>query len=161
MPFFFFFSSLLSLRMCKWYVYCWMLSFKPQSPDIFCMFLYRVKLVLIYQPNDMFRPELFSVLAQKLQSTDVLSSHRIFLTLFRTLKELSTKRLISDQKNFAEVYSTVLFPLFFYNTGCLPFSRIIVLWNQQCVEVWSGIGVKTLLGWLRRLGFLNVSSVWH
>ncbi|KAL6268877.1 hypothetical protein ACE6H2_025788 [Prunus campanulata] len=36
-------------------------------------------------------PELFSVLAQKLQSTDVLSSHRIFLTLFRTLKELSTK----------------------------------------------------------------------
>ncbi|XP_021813628.1 importin-11 [Prunus avium] len=50
-------------------------------------------------------PELFSVLAQKLQSTDVLSSHRIFLTLFRTLKELSTKRLISDQKNFAEISS--------------------------------------------------------
>ncbi|KAM5552603.1 hypothetical protein ABKV19_025032 [Rosa sericea] len=48
-------------------------------------------------------PELFSVLAQKLQSADILSSHRIFLTLFRTLKELSTKRLISDQKNFAEI----------------------------------------------------------
>ncbi|KAK9930777.1 hypothetical protein M0R45_018088 [Rubus argutus] len=50
-------------------------------------------------------PELFSVLAQKLQSADVLSSHRIFLTLFQTLKELSTKRLISDQKNFAEISS--------------------------------------------------------
>ncbi|KAM1351605.1 hypothetical protein COP2_032275 [Malus domestica] len=48
-------------------------------------------------------PQLLSVLAQKLQSTDVLSSHRIFLTLFRTLKELSSKRLISDQKNFAEI----------------------------------------------------------
>ncbi|XP_004296605.1 PREDICTED: importin-11 [Fragaria vesca subsp. vesca] len=48
-------------------------------------------------------PELFSDLAQKLQSADILSSHRIFLTLFRTLKELSTKRLISDQKNFAEI----------------------------------------------------------
>ncbi|XP_050372009.1 uncharacterized protein LOC126789957 isoform X2 [Argentina anserina] len=48
-------------------------------------------------------PELFSVLAQKLQSAEILSSQRIFLTLFRTLKELSTKRLISDQKNFAEI----------------------------------------------------------
>lgn len=50
-------------------------------------------------------PELFSVLAQQLQSSDVLTSHRIFMILFRTLKELSTKRLASDQKNFAEITS--------------------------------------------------------
>ncbi|RVW31959.1 Importin-11 [Vitis vinifera] len=48
-------------------------------------------------------PELFSVLAQQLQSADILTSHRIFMILFRTLKELSTKRLTSDQRNFAEV----------------------------------------------------------
>ncbi|KVI11424.1 hypothetical protein Ccrd_010162 [Cynara cardunculus var. scolymus] len=50
-------------------------------------------------------PELFSVLAQQLQSADVISSHRIFMILFRTLKELSTKRLTSDQRNFAEISS--------------------------------------------------------
>ncbi|RVW83991.1 hypothetical protein CK203_047349 [Vitis vinifera] len=53
--------------------------------------------------NDSSRPELFSVLAQQLQSADILTSHRIFMILFRTLKELSTKRLTSDQRNFAEV----------------------------------------------------------
>ncbi|KAK3006384.1 hypothetical protein RJ639_016598 [Escallonia herrerae] len=50
-------------------------------------------------------PELFTILAQQLQSADTLTSHRIFLILFRTLKELSTKRLTSDQKNFAEISS--------------------------------------------------------
>ncbi|XP_038702472.1 importin-11-like isoform X3 [Tripterygium wilfordii] len=50
-------------------------------------------------------PELFSVLAQQLQSTDVLTSHRIFLIIFRTLKELSIKRLPADQRNFAEISS--------------------------------------------------------
>ncbi|XP_071697003.1 uncharacterized protein [Rutidosis leptorrhynchoides] len=49
--------------------------------------------------------ELFSVLAQRIQSADVLTSHRIFMILFRTLKELSTKRLASDQRNFAEISS--------------------------------------------------------
>lgn len=49
------------------------------------------------------RPDLFSVLAQQLQSADVLASYRIFMILFRTLKELSTKRLTADQRNFAEV----------------------------------------------------------
>ncbi|XAR68794.1 hypothetical protein NMG60_11000162 [Bertholletia excelsa] len=48
-------------------------------------------------------PELFSSLAQQLQSADILTSHRIFMILFRTLKELSTKRLTSDQKNYAEI----------------------------------------------------------
>uniref|UniRef100_A0A7N0T6K4 Importin N-terminal domain-containing protein n=1 Tax=Kalanchoe fedtschenkoi TaxID=63787 RepID=A0A7N0T6K4_KALFE len=48
-------------------------------------------------------PDLFSVLAQQLQSADVLASHRISMILFRTLKELSTKRLTTDQKNFAEI----------------------------------------------------------
>lgn len=50
-------------------------------------------------------PELFSVLAQQLQSSDILTSHRIFMILFRTLKELSTKRLTADQRNFAEISS--------------------------------------------------------
>ncbi|XP_058113219.1 uncharacterized protein LOC131256229 isoform X2 [Magnolia sinica] len=50
-------------------------------------------------------PELFSVLAQQLQLADTLTSHRVFLILFRTLKELSTKRLSSDQKNFSEICS--------------------------------------------------------
>ncbi|KAK4268564.1 hypothetical protein QN277_025205 [Acacia crassicarpa] len=50
-------------------------------------------------------PDIFSVLAHRLQSADVLASHRIFMILFRTLKELSTKRLTSDQKNFAEISS--------------------------------------------------------
>ncbi|KAK7294729.1 hypothetical protein RJT34_17624 [Clitoria ternatea] len=50
-------------------------------------------------------PDIFLVLSQQLQSADVLTSHRIFLILFRTLKELSTKRLTSDQRNFAEISS--------------------------------------------------------
>ncbi|KAM7467952.1 hypothetical protein LguiB_015514 [Lonicera macranthoides] len=50
-------------------------------------------------------PELFSVLAQQLQPADVLTSHRIFMILFRTLKELSTKRLASDQRTYAEISS--------------------------------------------------------
>ena len=52
-----------------------------------------------------FRSDLLSVLAQQLQSADVLASHRVFMVLFRTLKELSTKRLAVDQKNYAEVIS--------------------------------------------------------
>ncbi|GAB2273807.1 hypothetical protein Dimus_008582 [Dionaea muscipula] len=50
-------------------------------------------------------PDLFTVLAQQLQGADVLSSHRIFMILFRTLKELSSKRLAADQRNFAEISS--------------------------------------------------------
>ncbi|GJN10596.1 hypothetical protein PR202_ga28703 [Eleusine coracana subsp. coracana] len=50
-------------------------------------------------------PDIFSVLAQQLQSADVLASHRVFMVLFRTLKELSTKRLAVDQKNYAEITS--------------------------------------------------------
>ncbi|XP_075486233.1 uncharacterized protein LOC142525826 isoform X1 [Primulina tabacum] len=49
--------------------------------------------------------DLFSTLAQQLQSADLLTSHRIFMILFRTLKELSTKRLTSDQRTFAEIAS--------------------------------------------------------
>ncbi|PPR86556.1 hypothetical protein GOBAR_AA34135 [Gossypium barbadense] len=51
-------------------------------------------------------PELVSFLAQQLPSADVLTSHRIFMILFRTLKELSTKRLTADQRNFAESYNS-------------------------------------------------------
>ncbi|XP_009768023.1 uncharacterized protein LOC107807441 [Nicotiana tabacum] len=50
-------------------------------------------------------PDLFSFLAQQLQSANILTSHRIFMILYRTLKELSTKRLTSDQRTFAEISS--------------------------------------------------------
>ncbi|XP_074350982.1 uncharacterized protein LOC141690197 isoform X2 [Apium graveolens] len=50
-------------------------------------------------------PELFSTLSQQLQSADILTSQRIFMILFRTLKELSTKRLAADQRNFAQISS--------------------------------------------------------
>ncbi|CAK8541978.1 unnamed protein product [Lathyrus sativus] len=50
-------------------------------------------------------PDIFLILSQQLQSADVLASHRIFMILFRTLKELSTKRLTADQRNFAEISS--------------------------------------------------------
>lgn len=59
------------------------------------------KIARIDYPKDW--PDLFSVLAQQLQSADTLSSHRIFMVLFRSLKELSTKRLTADQRNFAEI----------------------------------------------------------
>lgn len=49
------------------------------------------------------RPELFPTLLQKLQSPDVLTTQRVYLVLNQTLKELSTKRLAADQRNFAEV----------------------------------------------------------
>lgn len=50
-------------------------------------------------------PELFSVLVQQLQSADILTTHRVYMVLHRTLKELSTKRLTADQRNFAEITS--------------------------------------------------------
>ncbi|KAL3617480.1 hypothetical protein CASFOL_037801 [Castilleja foliolosa] len=49
--------------------------------------------------------DLLSVLAQQLQSADILTSHRIYMILFRILKELSTKRLTSDQRTYAEIAS--------------------------------------------------------
>ncbi|CAK9150403.1 unnamed protein product [Ilex paraguariensis] len=61
------------------------------------------KIARIDYPRDW--PELVSTLAQQLQSADILTSHRIFMVLFRTLKELSTKRLTSDQRTFAEISS--------------------------------------------------------
>jgi len=53
------------------------------------------------------RPELFPTLLQKLQSPDVLTTQRVYLVLNQTLKELSTKRLAADQRNFAEVCSHI------------------------------------------------------
>ncbi|BBN14841.1 importin-11 [Marchantia polymorpha subsp. ruderalis] len=50
-------------------------------------------------------PELFPMLLQKLQSPDVLLTQRVYLVLNQTLKELSTKRLAADQRNFAEITS--------------------------------------------------------
>jgi hypothetical protein len=48
-------------------------------------------------------PELFPALLRKLQSPDILTTQRVYLVLNQTLKELSTKRLAADQRNFAEV----------------------------------------------------------
>ncbi|CAA0836277.1 ARM repeat superfamily protein [Striga hermonthica] len=50
-------------------------------------------------------PDLLSALAQQLQSADILTSHRIYLILFRILKELSTKRLAPDQRTYTEIAS--------------------------------------------------------
>ncbi|XP_057824503.2 uncharacterized protein LOC131036604 isoform X2 [Cryptomeria japonica] len=50
-------------------------------------------------------PELFSILIQQLQSSDILTTQRVYMVLHRTLKELSTKRLTADQRNFAEITS--------------------------------------------------------
>eukprot|EP01018_Ginkgo_biloba_P030923 Gb_25707 [translate_table: standard] len=64
------------------------------------------KIACIDYPRDW--PELFSNLAQLLQSSDILTSQRACMTLHQSLKELSTKRLVVDQRNFAEI-TTQLF----------------------------------------------------
>lgn len=68
--------------------------------------------------NGMIRPELFPALLQKLQSPDVLLTQRVYLVLNQALKELSTKRLAADQRNFAEVLCRRLV-VSFPNTQCL------------------------------------------
>lgn len=73
-------------------------------------------------------PELFSYLAQQLQSADILSSHRISMILFRCLKELSSKRLVSDQRNFAEITNQ-----FFEYCWCL--------WQTDMQRILQGFSV--------------------
>lgn len=75
-------------------------------------------------------PDLFSVLAQQLQTADVLTSHRIFMILFRTLKELSTKRLTSDQKTYSEISSH------FFNYSWN-------LWQHDLQAIMSGFSLLT------------------
>eukprot|EP00850_Spirogloea_muscicola_P008802 SM000048S16514 [mRNA] locus=s48:162009:170563:+ [translate_table: standard] len=48
-------------------------------------------------------PGLFPALVQKVQVEDVLLTQRAYLVLNHVLKELSTKRLAADQRNFAEI----------------------------------------------------------
>eukprot|EP00850_Spirogloea_muscicola_P012417 SM000080S22932 [mRNA] locus=s80:226582:234777:+ [translate_table: standard] len=48
-------------------------------------------------------PGLFPALVQKVQLEDVLLTQRAYLVLNHVLKELSTKRLAADQRNFAEI----------------------------------------------------------
>ncbi|XP_078444953.1 ARM repeat superfamily protein [Wolffia australiana] len=50
-------------------------------------------------------PELFPTLAQQLEASDILASQRLLMVLFQILKELSSKRLSSDQRNFREIAS--------------------------------------------------------
>lgn len=73
-------------------------------------------------------PDLFAILVQQLQSGDILSSHRIFMILFRTLKELSTKRLTSDQRMYAEISSH----LFDYSWN---------LWKSDMEQILQGFSV--------------------
>ena len=53
-------------------------------------------------------PALFSDLLGKLQNVSTLLARRTFLVLHHILKELATKRLASDQRNFAEVSATAV-----------------------------------------------------
>ncbi|KAL4282538.1 hypothetical protein GQ457_16G023770 [Hibiscus cannabinus] len=84
-------------------------------------------------------PELFSFLAKQLQSADDLTSHRIFMVLCRTLKELSTKHSPADQSNFAEI-SCHLFEICWHlwqsdvQTILHGFSTITQSYNSEAVE---------------------------
>lgn len=86
------------------------------------------KIARVDYPRDW--PELFPTLLQKLQSPDVLTTQRVYLVLNQTLKELSTKRLAADQRNFAEVTAQ-----YFEYT-----------WHHWCTDT-QGIlqGLRTLL----------------
>lgn len=48
-------------------------------------------------------PSLFEDLISRMQSNSVLTTRRIYLTLHHIMKELASKRLAVDQRNFAEV----------------------------------------------------------
>lgn len=50
-------------------------------------------------------PDLFANLVRKLQSPDVLLTQRVYMVLNQILKELSTKRLVADQRNLMQVTS--------------------------------------------------------
>ncbi|KAE8697696.1 ARM repeat superfamily protein isoform 2 [Hibiscus syriacus] len=75
-------------------------------------------------------PDLFSFLATQLQSADVLTSHRIFMILFRTLKELSKKHLTADQMNFAEI-------------SCYLFEYCWNLWQSDVRTILHGFSTIT------------------
>uniref|UniRef100_A0A0E0NTP9 Importin N-terminal domain-containing protein n=1 Tax=Oryza rufipogon TaxID=4529 RepID=A0A0E0NTP9_ORYRU len=47
--------------------------------------------------------DVFSVLAQQLQTSDVFTSYQVSTVLFRSLKKLSKKRLAFDQRNYSEI----------------------------------------------------------
>ncbi|KAL5219327.1 hypothetical protein ABZP36_020011 [Zizania latifolia] len=48
-------------------------------------------------------PDIFSMLAQQLQTSDVFTSYRVSTVLFRSLKELSTKCPAFNQRNYYEI----------------------------------------------------------
>ncbi|KAK9830439.1 hypothetical protein WJX72_011753 [[Myrmecia] bisecta] len=56
-------------------------------------------------------PSLFGDLLGKLQTQNTLTTRRVYLVLHHILKELSSKRLASDQRNFAEVTRQLFEPL--------------------------------------------------
>lgn len=114
------------LHTCYKLSYFWLLC-------IFLIWTFFLKLVLYFDMliQWLLRPDIFMVLSQQLQSADVLASHRIFLILFRTLKELSTKRLTSDQRNFAEVQFLLLYFFCSLAFSCLIFAFMLYIENLQ------------------------------
>ncbi|XP_020265316.1 importin-11 isoform X2 [Asparagus officinalis] len=61
----------------------------------------------------------------------MLASHRVFMVLFRSLKELSTKRLSSDQRNFSEIAS-------------LLFEYTWSLWQRDVQNILQGFAALSL-----------------
>jgi hypothetical protein len=55
-------------------------------------------------------PTLFSELLSGLPNASTLAVRRTYLVLHHVLKELASKRLVADQKNFAEVRAQVQAP---------------------------------------------------
>lgn len=52
-------------------------------------------------------PSLFEDLTGHMHSGSALANRRVYLVLHHVLKELATKRLATDQRNFAQVCSII------------------------------------------------------
>eukprot|EP00898_Chlorokybus_atmophyticus_P004539 jgi/Chlat1/5086/Chrsp33S05017 len=68
-------------------------------------------------------PQLFPTLLSKLQSPDVLLTTRIYLALHHILKELASKRLMADQRHFAQI-ALQLFDLV-WSHWCADTQRVV------------------------------------
>jgi hypothetical protein len=79
------------------------------------------------------RPELFSLLIQKLQGADLLLTQRVCHALDEVLKELASKRLAADQKVFAEVITLSYLPR---TQHALNVARKMVVILDRGNQVW-------------------------
>uniref|UniRef100_A0A0E0KCF2 Importin N-terminal domain-containing protein n=1 Tax=Oryza punctata TaxID=4537 RepID=A0A0E0KCF2_ORYPU len=80
-------------------------------------------------------PDVFSVLAQQLQTSDVFTSYQVSTVLFRSLKELSKECLAFDQRN----YSEITFHLFDYIWNLWKSNAQIVLQNFSVLSQHNSI----------------------